>query len=122
MKTLSRAVMRDNRCGCQRNLLLISTVAALLIATRARAVDFPVTVPGDGGGPGTLRSQINAALAGPNNSVSFPSTFTATSIVLGMGELAINKNLTILGPGANALTISGNNAVPRIWTPSRPKS
>ncbi len=59
---------------------------------------------------GSLRDTINIA---SNNDVlefllgSNPSTITLTS-----GVLAIAKNLTINGPGANLLTISSNNHLP----------
>ncbi len=90
---------------------LIVTTAASLIVGNAGALTFPVTVPGDGGGPGTLRFEITAALAaGPGNTVSFSSLFTATSIqLLGAGELVINKNLTIQGPGATNMLVFDNS-------------
>ncbi|MBE8990078.1 PEP-CTERM sorting domain-containing protein [Nostoc sp. LEGE 12450] len=61
-------------------------------------------------GVGSLRDAIN--IASSNDVVEFllgsnPSTITLTS-----GALAIAKNLTINGPGANLLTISGNNQFP----------
>lgn len=94
--------------AAKRNLLLVFTLTALLITVRAEAMDFPVTAPGDNGAKGTLRSQINAALiAGPGNSVSFSIPFT--SIGLTMGELVINKDLTIQGPGAMHMLIFNNS-------------
>lgn len=61
-------------------------------------------------GLGSLRDTIN--IANSNDVVEFllgshPSTISLTS-----GALAIAKNLTINGPGANLLTISGNNHFP----------
>ena len=57
-------------------------------------------------GPGTLREKVNDATC---DSITFtlpnPSTITLTT-----GELTIGRNLTITGPGAAALTVSGNNA------------
>ena len=108
MKTLLSATRRGDRCGCRRNLLLKFTVAALLVASRAEAMDFPVTAAGDGGAKGTLRSQVNAALAaGPGNSVSF--FIPVTSVGLVMGELVINQDLTIQGPGATSMRIFNNS-------------
>jgi len=58
-------------------------------------------------GAGTLRqaiTDINAATA------TSPITFSVTgTITLASALPAINKNLTITGPGLNSLTISGNN-------------
>ncbi|MBN3910396.1 MAG: hypothetical protein HWQ35_28790 [Nostoc sp. NMS1] len=64
----------------------------------------------DNSGVGSLRDAIN--IASSNDVVEFllgsnPSTITLTS-----GALAIAKNMTINGPGANLLTISGNNQFP----------
>ncbi|MCL6751460.1 hypothetical protein KBT16_10985 [Nostoc sp. CCCryo 231-06] len=64
----------------------------------------------DDSGVGSLRDTINIATS--NDVVEFllgshPSTINLTS-----GALAIAKNLTINGPGANLLTISSNNHFP----------
>jgi hypothetical protein len=48
-------------------------------------------------------------LAAPGDTVNFASGVTGT-IALTTGELVFGKNLTITGPGANILTVSGNNA------------
>ena len=65
---------------------------------------FVVTSNGDNG-PGTLRDIINNACAG--GTVTFAANVTGT-ITLTSGELAINKGITITGPGADQLAISGN--------------
>jgi hypothetical protein len=57
-----------------------------------------------------LRSQITAALnAGPNNTVTFSSLLTINSIGLTMGQLVIDKNLTIQGPGATNMLVFNNS-------------
>lgn len=58
-------------------------------------------------GSGSLRDMI--ACAGSNETITF-SLPPMSQITLTSGEININKNLTILGPGVNNLTISGNNA------------
>lgn len=55
-------------------------------------------------GTGSLRQAI--ADAGTGDTINFTVT---GPITLTSSELTINKNLTIAGPGARALTISGNN-------------
>jgi hypothetical protein len=58
-------------------------------------------------GPGSLRFAISNALAGDTISLAVTG-----SIVLTSGELAISRsltNLTLIGPGATNLTISGNH-------------
>ena len=59
----------------------------------------------DDGGPGSLRQAI--ADAAPGDTIDFAVTGTIT---LTNGELVIDKDLTIRGPGATNLTVSGNNA------------
>ena len=56
-------------------------------------------------GAGSLRDAIASAVSG--ETIKFASSVHA--ITLTSGELAISTNLDIEGPGANKLTISGNN-------------
>src|SRR4051794_31313540 len=56
-------------------------------------------------GPGSLRAEI--AAANPGDQIVFAKSVHA--ITLTSGELVINKSLDIEGPGANKLTVSGNN-------------
>lgn len=72
----------------------------------SRGATLSVTSTGDSG-VGTLRDKVTSASSGDTivfNISSLPATITLTS-----GEILINKALTISGPGANQLTISGNN-------------
>jgi len=59
-------------------------------------------------GAGSLRQAIADACDGAT--ISFDMSQVVSPITLTTGELSINKNLTIQGPGASPLTISGNNA------------
>lgn len=73
----------------------------------AQAATRTVTSAGDGG-PGSLREAIQLAAAGDTIDFNIPSC----PCVIGLfNPLLINKNLTISGPGANQLTISGRNSV-----------
>jgi hypothetical protein len=58
-------------------------------------------------GPGSLRQAILSAVA--SDTIQFAAGVTGT-ITLTTGVLDITKNLTIQGPGANLLAVSGNNA------------
>ncbi len=65
-----------------------------------------------------LREAINAANANPDASpITFAPNVTGV-ITLTLGELKINQNLTILGPGTRTLAISGNNSS-RVFNLSR---
>ncbi len=57
-------------------------------------------------GAGSLRQAIAMAAAG--DTIVFEPGVTNT-ITLTSGELLINRNLSIAGPGANVLTVSGNS-------------
>jgi len=73
-----------------------------------RTVLSTVTTLADGG-PGSLRQAILDANANPNADVIDFAPKLHGTITLTGGELAITQNLTIVGPGPNKLTISGND-------------
>ena len=66
----------------------------------------PVVTSTADSGAGSLRDAI--AQACPGSTITFANGINL--ITLTSGELVVNKSLTIQGPGANLLTISGNNA------------
>ncbi|HWP42678.1 MAG TPA: choice-of-anchor Q domain-containing protein, partial [Blastocatellia bacterium] len=57
-------------------------------------------------GTGSLRQTI--ADATPGSTINFAPGLSGTITLTG-GELLIDKDLTIIGPGASVLTVSGNN-------------
>jgi hypothetical protein len=59
-------------------------------------------------GPGSLRAEIAAAKS--HDTIDFAPGLDGQTITLTSGELAIGQNLTIDGPGAGLLTVSGGNA------------
>jgi hypothetical protein len=86
-----------------------SFALALLVVSGfpALAATFTVTNTADSG-PGSLRAAISAAASG--DKINFAPSLNGQTITLTSGELLINKDLNIQGPGANQLTISGNHA------------
>lgn len=64
---------------------------------------FTVTSTADDGSPGTLRAALNAAVNGDTINL----TGVSGTIALSDGELAIEKNVTIVGPGPGQLTVDG---------------
>jgi hypothetical protein len=56
-------------------------------------------------GAGSLRAEIAAANAG--DTIVFAPSLNGTTITLASGELLITRSLTIQGPGASQVTISG---------------
>ena len=66
-------------------------------------------------GPGSLRDAIANTLSG--GTVDFQAGLTGT-IVLTTGELSFADNLTITGPGADVITVSGNHASRVFYIPA----
>ena len=83
--------------------VLAMLLVAVMLAGPARAATLTVTNTNDAG-DGSLRQQI--AGAAPGDTIVFSVT---GPIVLTGGQLVVNKDLTIAGPGAKNLTVSGNN-------------
>ena len=96
--------------------------AALLLiigtAFHTQAATFTVTNTADAG-PGSLRQAVlDANAATTADTIVFdPAVFSSPQTITLATEIAISPNsniidtLTITGPGANLLTVSGNNAV-----------
>ena len=82
------------------------------LETRSLLSTLTVTNLGDTGvsGDGSLRGEIAAAANG--DQIVFARSLDGQTITLNgdNGPLVLNKDLTIRGPGAARLTISGNNA------------
>jgi hypothetical protein len=82
--------------------------------TGARADTLPVTSCADDGSPGTLRSVIQAA---SNNDVIDMTQLACSTITLQQGQINTGnlRDLTINGPGQDALTISGGGVSPILY-------
>jgi CSLREA domain-containing protein len=112
MKKLSKNIIQTACLIC---------LLAIIGAAQASAATFTVNSTGDAGdgtcdaAECTLREAIAAANASADNDViEFDTTFfaSAQTITLGGTQLSIanNGSLTINGPDAKSLTVSGNNA------------
>ena len=79
----------------------------LQIANQNLRASLPVSVTNlNDDGHGSLRNAIR--IASPNSVITFAKGLNGT-ITLTSGELEITKNVTINGPGASSLLISGRN-------------
>jgi hypothetical protein len=86
-------------------------ISALLLATSGEAATLTVNSAADSGGscPGptcTLRQAIATAVSG--DTINFAAAIT--TIDLTSGELLVDRDLTISGPGANLLTVKRSTA------------
>jgi len=89
--------------------LAIFSAAAIFISTNAVSAATLTVINNSDSGAGSLRQAIIDSPSG--DIINFASSLDGQTITLTSGELLIDKNLKIKGPGAKNLTISGNNAV-----------
>jgi hypothetical protein len=108
VETLRRVRLRRT----ELSVVLTAAVASLCIAppptARAGSVQT-VTSCADDGSPGTLRSVM---LAAPRDAVIDLTHLTCSTITLEQGVIDIEGtsfDATVIGPGADRLTIDGNN-------------
>ncbi len=96
--------------GRGRPFALCLCVAALLAGARvATAATYTVMNLNDSG-PGSLRDAVNQANANAGDDVIDFSVTGTITLTTGQLSVAANGKLTITGPGADLLAISGNNA------------
>ena len=89
-------------------ILLALTGAALLPAADAATRRLTVTTNADSGA-GSLRAAVTQANADTNDTITFGAG-VVSPIKLTSGELLLTGGVTITGPRAGGMTISGNNA------------
>jgi hypothetical protein len=77
-----------------------------VLETRWVPSTLTVTTTADSG-PGSLRAELAVAKSG--DTIVFDPSLNGQTINLTSGELDIKKSVTIQGPGAGLLTISGDN-------------
>lgn len=87
--------------------LVTSVAIAIVAAFSGHAATLTVTNTADTGA-GSLRATIASAAAG--DTIQFDPSLNGQTITLTSGEILLNKVLTISGPGAAQLAISGNNS------------
>jgi len=105
---MKRKTLADVLGRALQRLVIVALAIGLALgvgpALAAHAATITVTTTADSG-PGSLRQAIQAAAPGDTINFSVTGAITLTS-----GELFIGKNLTLQGPGATSLAISGDDA------------
>ena len=101
--------MRSDSCySCRctvRLCILVWFALHLSFATQTLAATITVTNTNDSG-PGSLRQALIIANDGDTINFAVTGTITLTS-----GGLPVSKNLAIVGPGADQLSIDGNQTI-----------
>jgi len=90
--------------GMAARLARLVAVFAVAFAVNARATTWVVGNLNDSGN-GSLRGAITSA----SNGDTVDATQVTGTITLTSGVITINSNITIVGPGADLLTVSGNH-------------
>jgi uncharacterized protein (TIGR03118 family) len=103
-----RAMKRNTATGPRTRRPYRSMPRLEALEDRTVPSTLTVTSAADDGSAGTLRAVLASASSG--DTVMFDPSLAGQTIALTSGELAITKSLDIEGPGADQLTISGNNA------------
>lgn len=105
--TSSPASQQRHNTGHSFYKVFALAIVLAICAVPGMAASWTVTSAADDGTPGTLRSVIAAAASGDTITITATGTIALDCTA---GVLDITKNLTISGPGATHLAISGNNA------------
>jgi hypothetical protein len=117
---MSAPAKREDWLGKEATGMATRSLEFEFLEDRNVPATFTVSTTADSG-PGSLRDAINQSnAAAGSNLIQFAPGVTGT-ITLTTGELLINNSVSILGPGAGVLSISGNNAS-RIFDVSGPSS
>jgi predicted outer membrane repeat protein len=102
----SETVRYGQRIRSQTGSRQRSACRPRLEALEDRSLPSTLTVTNNlDSGSGSLRAEINKAHSG--DTIVFAPSLDGQTITLTSGELLLKKNLTITGPGAGQLTISG---------------
>ncbi|MGA2233457.1 MAG: choice-of-anchor Q domain-containing protein, partial [Tepidisphaeraceae bacterium] len=98
------------RKGSGRRSSKISRAVFEALETRQlMSVTIPVTTAADSGS-GSLRAAVAQANNDGNDTITFSPSLSGQTIMLSSGDLELEKSVTIVGLGANHLTINGNSA------------
>jgi hypothetical protein len=100
-----------------RNVLAFGIALALGVSDLAQASAHIVTNTNDSGS-GSLRQAILDGYADTSTPVLIDASLVSGTITLTTGSILIYHTMTILGPGPDQLTISGNNASTIFYTGS----
>lgn len=88
--------------------LFVTVLSGLAVSAAPAGAATLVVLNCNDSGPGSLRQAVADAASG--DSISFALSSSCSTIHLTSGPITISQQLTIVGPGANNLAVSGDNA------------
>jgi hypothetical protein len=108
---LSTALRRPDRAGAIAAFAAIAAIGLTAPGSARAGITYVVNTTGDPGPVGSisLRQAITSANAAAGNTVLFDSSLLDSTITLTAGQIEVTQPMTITGPGAGRLTISGND-------------
>jgi hypothetical protein len=100
--------MKNRSLPLKLRMLFLVTLLCAAVASWQSVYAATITVTNaNDSGPGSLRQALFAAVSGDTIDFSVTGTITLTT-----GPLAVNRSVTISGPGANVLAIMRSQAAP----------
>ena len=87
-------------------VLALFFAGATLLTTSAASADTITVINTNDSGPGSLRQALVNANDG--DTINFDSSLNGQRITLTSGQLNVDKDVTISGPGAKNLAVDGN--------------
>ena len=87
-------------------VLALFFAGATLLSTSAASADTITVINTNDSGPGSLRQALVKANDG--DTINFDSSLNGQRITLTSGQLSVDKDVTISGPGAKNLAVDGN--------------
>lgn len=91
------------------SILALVAAAGIVLPCSVVANTLTVNTASDPGAMGTLSLRQAVAAANAGDTIQFAAALTSSTITLVGGGIPITRSMTIAGPGAEMLTISGNN-------------
>jgi hypothetical protein len=91
-----------------RILFVITLLCAAITSAQIVHAATIIVMNANDSGPGSLRQAL--ADANDGDTVNFDSSLNGQTITLASGQLSVNDSVTISGPGADILAVSGNHA------------
>lgn len=106
---MKKIKLRNRGTGASFVSAVIIAICTVVMAGQSLAAATLLVTSTADSGPGSLRNTIDAA--NPGDTIEFSSSIYGQSIILTSGELLLDKNVTISGPGSSQMEVTRSAAV-----------